>query len=129
FACYDMMMAIMPAFVLSIVSVLCTLALAIYGAASGGSLWAAARSVGEMALGMYATLFVIGAVTTATEWWAIRTAGWKKVAYAFTFPLFMATYLPIAACALFSAGEWKPITHRVSAAALRQRSEQDLLPF
>ena len=129
FACYDMMMAIMPAFVLSIVSSLCTLALAIYSAATGGSLWAAAQSLGESALGMYATLFAIGAITTASEWRAIRTAAWKKVAYAFTFPLFMVTYLPIAVCALFSAGEWKPIAHRVSAASLRQRKEQDLLPF
>ena len=31
--------------------------------------------------------------------------------------------------ALFTGGEWKPITHRVSAASLRQRPKQELLPF
>ena len=129
FACYDMAMAIMPAFVLSAVSILCNLVLAVWGAVAGENLRIAAQSVGEMLLGMYVTLFVIGAVTTVTEWRAIRTAAWKKVLYTFTFPLFMSTYIPIALSALFTGGEWKPITHRVSAASLRQRPKQELLPF
>lgn len=53
----------------------------------------------------------------------------KKVIYAFTFPLFMFTYIPISFAALFSKGEWKPIEHRVSAASLRGRGREELLPF
>lgn len=129
FACYDMAMAIMPAFVLSAVSILCNLVLAVCGAVAGDSLLIAVQSVAEMLLGMYATLFIIGAVTTVSEWRSIRTAAWKKVLYTFTFPLFMSTYIPIALSALFTGGEWKPIRHRVSAASLRQRPKQELLPF
>ena len=70
-----------------------------------------------MLLNMYLTLFVLGAITTVTEWKRIHTKAVKKVLYAFTFPLFMFTYIPISFAALFSKGEWKPIEHRVSAAS------------
>ena len=59
------------------------------------------------------------AITTVTEWKRIHTKAVKKALYAFTFPLFMFTYIPISFAALFSKGEWKPIEHRVSAASLR----------
>lgn len=49
--------------------------------------------------------------------------------YAFTFPLFMFTYIPISFAAFFCKGEWKPIEHRVSAASLRGRGREELLPF
>ena len=75
------------------------------------------------------TLFVLGAITTVTEWKRIHTKAVKKVLYAFTFPLFMFTYIPISFAALFSKGEWKPIEHRVSAASLRGRGREELLPF
>ena len=87
------------------------------------------ESVGQMLLNMYLTLFVLGAITTVTEWKRIHTKAVKKVLYAFTFPLFMFTYIPISFAALFSKGEWKPIEHRVSAASLRGRGREELLPF
>lgn len=92
---------------------------------AGYALW----SVGQMLLNMYLTLFVLGAITTVTEWKRIHTKAVKKVLYAFTFPLFMFTYIPISFAALFSKGEWKPIEHRVSAASLRGRGREELLPF
>lgn len=61
--------------------------------------------------GLYLTLFVLGAITTVTEWKNIRCAAWKKVLYAFTFPLFMLTYVPICIASLFTKVEWKPICH------------------
>jgi len=54
---------------------------------------------------------VLGAITTVTEWKNIRCAAWKKVLYAFTFPLFMLTYVPICIASLFTKVEWKPICH------------------
>lgn len=92
---------------------------------AGYALW----SVGQMLLNMYLTLFVLGAITTVTEWKRIHTKAVKKALYAFTFPLFMFTYIPISFAALFSKGEWKPIEHRVSAASLRGRGREELLPF
>ena len=129
FSCYDMAAAIMPAFVLSATAIVCNVTAAILGAVHGEDLTIALWSVGHMLLNMYLTLFVLGAITTVTEWKRIHTKAVKKVLYAFTFPLFMFTYIPISFAALFSKGEWKPIEHRVSAASLRGRGREELLPF
>ena len=129
FSCYDMAAAIMPAFVLSATAIVCNVTAAILGAVHGEDLTIALWSVGQMLLNMYLTLFVLGAITTVTEWKRIHTKAVKKVLYAFTFPLFMFTYIPISFAALFSKGEWKPIEHRVSAASLRGRGREELLPF
>ena len=122
-------MAIMPAFVLSTVSIASNLALAVWGVWTGGSILIALQSLGQMLLSMYLTLFVIGAITTVTERRHIHTGRARRVLYAFTFPLFMFTYLPISLAARFSKGEWKPIEHRVSAASLRGSGRSELLPF
>ncbi len=64
-----------------------------------------------MVAGSYLLFGVVGAIAVATEWERIHTSGVKKVWSAFTFPVFMATYIPIAAASLFSKVEWKPIKH------------------
>ena len=57
-------------------------------------------------------MFVVGFITTVSEWKKIHTAAYKKMLYTFTFPIFMLTYLPIAMVAIFSKNvEWKPIDH------------------
>ena len=71
--------------------------------------------LGAMAMSFlvpYLLLFVAGAITTVTQWKKIRTSSWKKILYTLTFPIFMATYVPITVCALFGKVEWKPIKHR-----------------
>ena len=129
FSCFDMSMAIMPAFVLSTVSILVNLTLGVVGALAGDNLLVAFESVGQMLLNMYLTLLVLGGITTITEWKNIRTSPVKKIVYMFTFPLFMFTYIPISLAAFFCKPQWKPIEHRVSAAHLRSRDRQELLPF
>lgn len=129
FSCFDMSMAIMPAFVLSTVSILVNLTLGVVGALAGDNLLVAFESVGQMMLNMYLTLLVLGGITTVTEWNQIRTSSVKKFVYVFTFPLFMFTYIPISLAAFFCKPQWKPIEHRVSAAHLRSRDRQELLPF
>ena len=62
----------------------------------------------------YMTLFVVGVLTTITEWKAIKCPAYKKILYMFTFPLFLFTYIPISLAALFQKVEWKPIEHRVA---------------
>ena len=129
FSCFDMSMAIMPAFVLSTVSILVNLTLGVVGALAGDNLLVAFESVGQMLLNIYLTLLVLGGITTITEWKNIRTSPVKKVVYMFTFPLFMFTYIPISLAAFFCKPQWKPIEHRVSAAHLRSRDRQEVLPF
>lgn len=111
FSCYDMTMNIMPAAVLTGVSVVVNIGAAIANATSGGSMAVLAVSVLQTLMSLYLTLFVLGAITTVTEWKNIRCAAWKKAFYAFTFPLFMLTYVPICIVSLFTKVEWKPICH------------------
>jgi len=42
----------------------------------------------------YAVLFIIGSITTATEWNNINSTTGKKIKYIFTFPIFIFTYMP-----------------------------------
>ena len=114
FSCYDMAMNIMPAAVLTGASVVVNLGAAVTGFLSGGSMAALGQSVLQTLLSLYLTLFILGAVTTATEWRSIHCPGRKKLLYVFTFPLFMLTYIPIAIVALFKKGNWKPITHSIN---------------
>lgn len=62
----------------------------------------------------YILMFMLGLITTLTEWKKINSPGWKKIGYTFTFPIFMITYLPISIVALFKEVEWKPIAHTVA---------------
>ncbi len=112
FSAYDVSMTIMPAYVLTIV------AAAVNGGAFVwdvlhkdidalfiiGGLWSAFQ-------GIYLTMFLIGGITVICEWKKIYCSDWKKILYWFTFPLFMATYIPISVAALFRRVEWKPIRH------------------
>ena len=65
-------------------------------------------------LGGYLTLFIMGLITVITEWKTINTTNPKKIFYVFTFPIYMATWIPIGIVALFKKVEWKPIKHGVS---------------
>ncbi len=114
FSCYDMAMNIMPAAVLSAVSVVVNLIGFGYSFSAAGDTLSIVLSVLKLLEGLYLTLFILGGITTVTEWKQIHCAAWKKVLYVFTFPLFMLTYIPICLCALFSKVEWKPITHEKS---------------
>lgn len=129
FSCFDMSMNIMPAFFLSAVSIACNVLSIVVGLMSGGTAAAALMAVARLLMGVYGTLFVLGLITTITEWDAIHTSAGKKILAVFTFPLFMLTYLPIAISALFCKVEWKPIEHRVSASQMRRRKGNEALPF
>lgn len=118
FSCYDMCMNILPAFVLSLLSAVCNTAAVIAALACGGSVWTALLPVLQTMGSMYLTLFVLGGITTLTQWRNIPAGTWKKLLYTLTFPLFMFTYIPISISALFIDCGWKPITHSVRADAL-----------
>ena len=111
FSCYDMAMNIMPAAVLTGTSVVVNVGAAVSRFVSGGSMAALGVSVLQTLLSLYLTLFILGAITTASEWRSIHCAERKKLLYAFTFPLFMLTYIPICIASLFTRVEWKPIRH------------------
>lgn len=118
FSCYDMSMNILPAFFLTLMSVVINFALSTLTLLRGGGLWAAMLPMFQTLGSMYLTLFLIGIITTATQWKQIHTTAPRKLLYACTFPLFMFSYVPISATALVTNVGWEPITHSVSAASL-----------
>ncbi len=115
FSCFDMMMTLMPAMLLTLMSVVVNAVAIPVGIVSGSEhLPMLALTLIETLLGFYAIFFFLGTVTTATEWKQIHCSNIKKIGYMFTFPLFMLTYVPISVIALFKKVEWKPIKHSVS---------------
>lgn len=110
-SCYDMIMTILPALIISILTCLNIAVGYIYGLACNIDLSAFTRASLLTLAGMYLTLWIIGLITTLTEWKKIHTGALKKIFYTFTFPLFMFTYIPISFVALFKKVKWTPITH------------------
>ena len=118
FACYDMLMTVSPAMLLTVISVgfnSVILILATLGYMSAGS--AITSSLSSLFFCMFnycLFMFVFGVLTTFTEWDNIHSTTGKKVKYMFTFPFFMLTYIPIALVALVKKAKWTPISHTIS---------------
>ncbi len=111
FSCFDMAMNIMPAAVLSGVGVVINIVAAILGFLVGGSWSVLCLAVLRVFSGLYITVFLLGFLTTLTQWRRIQCSAAEKLLYAFTFPLFMATYIPVCIASLFVRPCWKPIKH------------------
>ncbi len=118
FACYDMLMTISPAMLLTIISVAfngIVVALGISGVISTGEMIVSSLSSLFFCMFNYILfMFVFGALATFVEWDSIHSTTAKKIKYMFTFPIFQLTYIPIALVALVKKAEWKPIAHTIS---------------
>ena len=114
-SCYDMLMTIAPATLLTITCILVNLAglvtCVIEPSIVPVLFPVAAKSLLFTFVNMYAMLFFVGLLTIITEWKQIRCSGFKKFLYLFSFPVYIFTYIPIAIVALFKKVEWKPIAH------------------
>ena len=114
FSCYDMFITLLPAIGFTIISgSFSAMSLVV-------SLWnpklillEAMRLVFFALLNMYLTFFILGFMTTITEWKKIYCSPIRKLLYMFTFPIFMLMYVPLTYVALFTKAKWKPIRHSV----------------
>lgn len=113
FSCYDILTTIFPALVFSLATLIVLPVCAIVAACIGDIHTAqlAGISLGITFAVMYGVMFVICALTAITEWKRIKAPAYKKILYIFTFPIFMATYIPISFVAIFKKVQWKPIAH------------------
>lgn len=111
FSCYDLTMSILPAAVLSAVSLTVNIIAMAVNVFTGGPLPTLLLSLGVLLLQFFASLFVIGAFTTIVEWKRIHCPAWKKLWYTLTFPVFMFTYLPVCIASFFIKVKWQPIVH------------------
>lgn len=119
FSIYDMTMTIAPALFATLACLIINLCFLTYGLMLPEMLLktklitATLRALGMSLFLYYMTLFIVGVLTTYTEWNHIVASKGMKLRSMFTFPLFMFTYVPIAVVALFKRVEWRPIKHSV----------------
>ena len=113
-SCFDMIMSILPAMALTLISVFVSVLVTALQLIAGQDILPLIGTSLVSFIPAYFLLFLVGTITTATQWKRIHTTTAKKILYTFTFPLFMMTYIPICVVAVFSKVEWKPIEHKVS---------------
>ncbi len=118
FACYDLLMTVSPAMLLTLISVGFNGTIAMLSAtgymSAGAAITSSISSLVFCMLNYGLFMFVFGVLTTFTEWDNIHSTTGKKIAYIFTFPFFMLTYIPIALVALVKKARWTPISHTIS---------------
>jgi cellulose synthase/poly-beta-1,6-N-acetylglucosamine synthase-like glycosyltransferase len=127
--CYDIFMTVAPVMLFStmamgvnlIILTACLLTPAMTVAYSMAAITArivAADTFSFLLSGMvfgYVGVVLMGLMTIISEWDRIPVEGIHKIALLPTFPVFLATYVPIAIIALFVKVDWKPIRHFSSA--------------
>lgn len=115
FSCFDLIMSLSPAFFISLFTLAVNLIAAVVAAiVLPSAVLPILSGLLVTALTAYALFFLVSLCTVILEWKRIRATTAEKILSVFTTPLFIATYIPISASALFSKVEWKPIEHRVS---------------
>jgi len=115
FQCYDMLATIAPAILISITMLLVNFLAVLVGIHAGNHLIISIALLDILAAlrNVYLTLFILGLITTITEWKRIHCGTGKKIFYMFTFPIFMFTYFPLAIATIFEFKKvsWVPINH------------------
>lgn len=115
FQCYDMLMTIAPALLISLLGLGINGTMLLYGLATD-QLILADSCLSAILAGFgssYVSLFFFGVITTISEWDKIYCSTPKKILYLFTFPVFIFTYIPIAVAALVRPVRWEPIQHSI----------------
>jgi len=116
--CFDMLMATMPAFLLSLTGVVCNFCAAGAALITGQGVEGTVISLAQLLGNSYLFMLALGVYTVLSQWQRIRASVTQKLWYTLTFPLFMMTYIPIAAAALFCRVQWKPIAHTRTASGI-----------
>ncbi len=118
FSCYDMLMTIMPAMMITLLGVILNSFFLVIGLFNydvmPSIVTTSAIAIFSSLFNFYSILFLFGLITTISEWGNINCKPHKKILYTFTFPLFIFTYIPLSIIALFRRIEWKPIQHNIS---------------
>ncbi|MEG0593829.1 MAG: glycosyltransferase family 2 protein [Christensenella sp.] len=121
FACYDMFVTIAPAIFVSLAGIFVNACFMLNGMMSPNPylehliVSTTTTAIITSLFNFYIMLFLVGLITTITEWKQINgTSTVKKILYMFTFPIFILTYIPISIAALFKKVGWEPISHNVS---------------
>lgn len=116
FSCFDETVSTMPSILLSVFATI-SLGSMIYGAIyeavtlQNGMPWHYVVSFFGYLFSIYGVNFLLGLLTTITEWKKITCSPIKKILYTFTYPIFMMSNIPISIAAIFARVKWDPIAH------------------
>lgn len=112
-ACFDMMMSVMPALVLSVFQLASVTALLIVNQLLSDRISPYLLGcIGGFFLFAYLLVIIFGIFAVITEWRRIHCNKPRVLWLLLSFPIFMMTYLPIAIRALFGTVEWHPTKHK-----------------
>ena len=117
FSCFDMMMNITPALIISIATMMLDIIMIIlsFFLPTAFTPWDYTLTFLKAIAFYWLILFVVGAITAITEWKKIHVRPLRKIWSMFTFPFFMLTYVPISFAAIFKKNVgWKPIKHNIA---------------
>ena len=116
FSCYDMFMTISPTMIISVFIIMINISILLYSLTFNDlkMINLSIRYISSYFFNTYFIIYILGLLTTITEWNHIQCRGYKKIFYTFTFPLFMFTYIPISVCSIFKKVEWKQIKHSIN---------------
>lgn len=117
-SCFDMSMCLAPAYFLSLIAVTVNVVAYIWlliADFSMATFLGILIQVVTLVPSTYLLLFIFGLCVTITDWKRLRASAGKKILYMFTFPLYIFTFIPAAAVALFKKVEWKQVAHHGAA--------------
>lgn len=114
FTCWDMWNTVCSGYFLPLLSVAACLFRFLYLIGKGGNLSVFLWTLGSSLLRTYLCVFLTGILTVVCERKNIHASVFLAFLYTLTYPLFLATYLPIAVYALFAKVSWAPIRHTLS---------------
>ena len=111
FSSFDMLMCLAPAYILTLLAIGVNFFAFIVLALLGENPLAMLSVLFPMAVSAYILILFFSIPLTLSEWKHLRATPIRKILYAFTFPLFLFTFIPAALVAIFKKVEWKPVSH------------------
>lgn len=111
FSAFDMTMCLAPAYILSLIAVGVNILSFIVLFLSGIRPLYLLYTILPIVVSVYFSILLFSIPLTVSEWKHLRASPKKKILYAFTFPIFLFTFIPAALVALFKRVEWKPVSH------------------
>ena len=81
-----MTMNIAPGAILTATGLVVNVSATVYRFVTDQNVTTLLLSVANILCGLFLTVFILGAITTVTEWRSIYCPAWKKILFTFTFP-------------------------------------------
>ena len=78
FSCYDMTMNIAPGAILTATGLVVNVSATVYRFVTDQNVTTLLLSVANILCGLFPTVFILGAITTVTEWRSIYCPAWKR---------------------------------------------------